>query len=134
MMLSGRKNDFVSLQELCAELRDDLHLESEMFPVLEVEPHVRAVRLNAYLLDFYQHGQVDALELDNKIPHTEYWTLLEDFMFFLRALASVAKHRQHRARQRGEATELGEEVIVGAFEAISTQFEANFRAIRGRPL
>ncbi|CAE7890243.1 unnamed protein product, partial [Symbiodinium sp. KB8] len=124
MALSGRKDDFVSLQELCSELRDDLHLDPEMFPVLEVAPDVPAVRLNAYLLDFYQHGQVDALELDNRIPHTEYWKLLEDFMFFLRALSSVAKHRQQRAQQRGEAMELGEEVIVGAFEAISTQFEA----------
>lgn len=134
MALSGRKDDFVSLQELCSELRDDLHLDPEMFPVLEVAPDVPAVRLNAYLLDFYQHGQVDALELDNRIPHTEYWKLLEDFMFFLRALSSVAKHRQQRAQQRGEAMELGEEVIVGAFEAISTQFEAHFRAIRGRRL
>ena len=54
MALSGRQDEFDSLQELCATLRHELVLDPGMFPLLQVDEDVQ---WNAYLLDFYQHGQ-----------------------------------------------------------------------------
>lgn len=125
MALSGRGDEFDSLTELCATLRHDLVLDPGMFPTFQVDEEVQ---WNAYLLGFYKHGQAELMEIDNKIPHTEYWQLLENFMFLLKALAAMAQLRYQRAQ--GRSLELGEQLVVQSFAAISAQFEANFRSIR----
>ena len=126
--LSGYQDNFKTFGELCDTVREDVHLDLSMFPVLDVGTNVY---LNAYLLDFYRHGQTSLLERDNKIPHTEHWQLLYDFMFFLRALASVAKYRYTRAQHRNQPNELGEAEVVSNLIAISAEFEARFRSIHG---
>lgn len=127
--LSRGDDDFGSISELCATAREGLRLDPSMFPAVDDtdEP-----MLNAYLLDFYRHGQLPALVRHNKIPETDVWKLLEDFMFVLRALASAAKHRHARAQQKGNALELGETDVVSTFATISVEFESIFRARGGQ--
>ena len=49
-------------------------------------------------------------------------------MFLLKALAAVARRRYERAQR--SSPELGEELVMKSFAAISAHFEASFRSMR----
>ena len=78
--LSGHGDSFASFTELCHTAREDLFLRPEMFPSVDVDVEQP---LNAYLLDFYRHGQGRALVRDNQIPQTEQIHLPSTGFFFL---------------------------------------------------
>ncbi|KAF8878718.1 P-loop containing nucleoside triphosphate hydrolase protein [Infundibulicybe gibba] len=83
---SGHGDHFNSVKELCGTAREGLHLYEHAIP--SVRPLFASWKegkdgpehaLNAYLLDFYKHGQVKALTDANGIRRGDIWYLLEDF-------------------------------------------------------
>jgi len=85
--LSGQGDQFDSISDLCASVRDGVFLEKAVIPFLDMGEEL-ATPLNAYLYDFYQHGQVKALELANRIRRGDVWFVLKDFSLILATLVA----------------------------------------------
>jgi hypothetical protein len=85
--LSGQGDQFDSISDLCAGVRDGVFLEKAVIPFLDMGEEL-ATPLNAYLYDFYQHGQVKALELANRIRRGDVWFVLKDFSLVLATLVA----------------------------------------------
>nr|POF18005.1 putative helicase [Quercus suber] len=77
--LSGAGDDFESIHDLCQTTRDGVFLEEAVIPHLDVSPDEMDVPLNAWLLDFYKHGDVFTIERANGIRRSDIWFLLNDF-------------------------------------------------------
>ncbi|THH31062.1 hypothetical protein EUX98_g3125 [Antrodiella citrinella] len=90
---SGHGDNFASVPELTRTARRGLHLNDHAIPSLH---HITALPgdalapfpLNAYLLDYYIHGQKKALVNVNGIREGDLWFLLEDFTLCLKAIRS----------------------------------------------
>lgn len=78
--LSGRGDDFDSISDLCQNTRDGIFLEEAVIPYMQIDTEQP---LNAWLLDFYKHGDVKTLEKANKIRKADVWFLLNDFSLVL---------------------------------------------------
>lgn len=70
--LSGYGDEFDSISDLCGTVRSGVFLEEAVVPYLPVHPE-STVPLNAYLYDFYKHGDLNALEKANKIRRSDVW-------------------------------------------------------------
>lgn len=70
--LSGHSDEFESISDLCGTVRSGVFLEEAVVPYLPIHPET-TVPLNAYLYDFYKHGDVNALERANKIRKSDVW-------------------------------------------------------------
>ena len=66
---------------------DELHLSKESLPFIQS----RGVTLNAYILDFFKHGQRSALTRYNWIHENVAYTVLEDFRLILATIATSLK-------------------------------------------
>lgn len=69
--LSGKGDDFTTIEDLCSSTREGVFLESAVIPHLELYPEETKTPLNAYLLDFYKHGAVEPLDLANGIRKSD---------------------------------------------------------------
>ncbi|KAG1840478.1 hypothetical protein DFJ58DRAFT_858214 [Suillus subalutaceus] len=81
---SGHDDHFNSVHELAQTARRGLNLDEHTIPSFEgitgrTNQEGRKYALNAYLLDFYTHGQVAALATANAVRRGEVWFLLQDF-------------------------------------------------------
>ncbi|KAL8967736.1 MAG: hypothetical protein Q9183_002783 [Haloplaca sp. 2 TL-2023] len=82
--LSGHgDDDFKSISDLCHTVRNGVFLEENAIPHLDVYPDEVATPLNAYLYDFYMHGDIEALERANGVRKSDVWFLLNDFSLVL---------------------------------------------------
>lgn len=84
--LSGAGDDFATIHELCQSTRDGVFLEEAVIPHLDIYPDEMEIPLNAWLLDFFKHGDVNTLEKANGIRKADIWFLLNDFSL---ALATI---------------------------------------------
>ncbi|KAL4973435.1 hypothetical protein BDW66DRAFT_168658 [Aspergillus desertorum] len=77
--LSGHRDGlWQSISELCNRVRSGVWLEQSVIPYLQVSPEKGQAPLNAYLYDFYKHGNVHALVTENMIRRGDL--CLENFM------------------------------------------------------
>ena len=88
---SGHGDKFGSVQELAETSRDGLHLNEYAIPSMRQFTSVPGqdndeFALNAYLLDFYTHGQTAALKAANGIRDGEMWYVLQDFSLTLKSI------------------------------------------------
>ncbi|KAL8954203.1 MAG: hypothetical protein Q9193_007337, partial [Seirophora villosa] len=89
--LSGHTDAFDSIASLCQTVRSGVFLEESVIPHLPLD--TVAPPLNAYLYDFYMHGNVDALETANGVRKSDVWFLLNDFSLVLSTvIASLANY------------------------------------------
>ncbi|XP_044717417.1 putative dead deah box helicase protein [Hirsutella rhossiliensis] len=66
--LSGFTDDFNTIHELCTTVRSGVFLEESAIPYIRIFPDDTAgVPWNAYLYDFFKHGDLTALVRDNGI-------------------------------------------------------------------
>jgi hypothetical protein len=84
--LSGAGDDFATIHELCQSARDGVFLEEAVIPHLDIYPDEMSIPLNAWLLDFFKHGDVNTLEKANGIRKADIWFFLNDFSL---ALATI---------------------------------------------
>ncbi|KAK2461121.1 hypothetical protein APHAL10511_006648 [Amanita phalloides] len=82
---SGHDDHFKSVSELARTVRQGVYLNQHAIPSMThlVEGGTQEHELNAYLLDFYTHGQTAALIKANGIRPNDVWFLLEDFALTL---------------------------------------------------
>jgi superfamily II RNA helicase len=74
--LSGHGDEFQSISDLCSTVRSGVFLEKAVIPYMELYPDDTGISLNAYLLDFYLHGDTTALAEANGVRKAEVWFLL----------------------------------------------------------
>lgn len=88
---SGHGDSFGSVSELASTSRHSLHLNEHAIPSVRQFTAVPGAdndefALNAYLLDFYTHGQPAALKAANGIRDGEMWYLLYEFTLTLKTI------------------------------------------------
>ncbi|RKF73532.1 putative helicase [Golovinomyces cichoracearum] len=81
--LSGHGDDFESIHDLCSSTCEGVHLEPSVVPHLVIHPQESNTPLNSYLLDFFNHGAVEPLVLENGLKKEDIWFLLYDFSIVL---------------------------------------------------
>jgi len=70
-------------QEICAGVPD---IDEGMLPVFRYSPDIE---LNRYILDFYEHEQLNLLEKANMLLAGDSYELTNTFRLSLRAIASI---------------------------------------------
>ncbi|CAG8926156.1 unnamed protein product [Penicillium salamii] len=76
--LSGNDDKCATISDLCQMVRSGVWIEESVIPYLAASPNV-----NAYLYDFFKHGNVSQLESANRIRRGDIWFLLNDFSLVL---------------------------------------------------
>lgn len=82
--LSGQHDVWESVSDLCETVRGDVWLEESVIPYVPVTSEVNP--LNAYLYDFFKHGNVQQLEIANGVRRNDIWYRLNDFSMILSTL------------------------------------------------
>lgn len=119
--LSGHTDTFTSIPSLCRTVRSGVFLEESVIPHLDVYPDETSTPLNAYLYDFYMHGDIDALERANGIRKSDVWFLLNDFSLVLATiLTSLAGYMKIPEVDGGNM----EDLVGGGDEGVSKDEEA----------
>ena len=89
--LSGHGDQFQSISDLCRTTRGGVFLEEAVIPHLGIYPVESKTPLNAYLYDFFMHGDITALEIGNGVRKSDVWFFLNDFSMVLATIvASLA--------------------------------------------
>ncbi|PWY75483.1 DEAD/DEAH box helicase [Aspergillus heteromorphus CBS 117.55] len=86
--LSGHRDKWQSIPELCKTVRDGVWLEEAVVPYVGIYPEEGKVPLNAYLYDFFKHGNVHALEKSNGVRRGDVWFVLNDFSLVLATIVT----------------------------------------------
>ena len=86
---SGYGDSFNTIDDLAHNTREGILVEASAVPTMEafINPPI----LNAYLLDFFKHGQLDALVDGNNIRRGDVWFILDDFDRILGAIDESLK-------------------------------------------
>jgi len=103
--LSGHKDSFSSVRELCREARRGLHMNEHVIPSMDdiLANNESPFKLNAYLLDFYIHGQAEAVIHANGIRRGDIWYLLQDFSRTLLMIKTSLQELLEKASKQEEA-------------------------------
>jgi len=93
-----------------------MHLNENAIPSMDaILAHEESpFKLNAYLLDFYKHGQVEALARANGIRKGDVWFLLQDFNFTLMTIKSSIQELLLKASKQHASSEETEDSIYSS--------------------
>lgn len=86
--LSGHQDKWKTVPDLCDMVRSGVWLEKSVVPYVGVYPDGGGPPLNAYLYDFFKHGNVAALEKDNGVRKGDVWFVLNDFSLVLATIVT----------------------------------------------
>ncbi|PWY93852.1 DEAD/DEAH box helicase [Aspergillus sclerotioniger CBS 115572] len=86
--LSGHKDEWRSISDLSQKVRSGVWLEWAVVPYVGLFPEEGKFALNAYLYDFFKHGNVEALEKENIIRRGDIWFVLNDFSLVLATIVT----------------------------------------------
>jgi hypothetical protein len=122
---SGHVDEFGTISELANTVRRGVHLNEHAIPsfdsLLGADQH-RA--LNAYLMDFYIHGQTKALAHANGIRPGEVWFVLQDFELTLKTVRGGLENLLVRTAVHTEgADDAATDVDSGYFTQDATEVE-----------
>ncbi|GIZ45282.1 hypothetical protein CKM354_000845500 [Cercospora kikuchii] len=111
--LSGAGDEFENIHDLCHTVRDGVFLEEAVIPHMDVYPEELEVPLNAYLLDFFKHGDVHTIERANRVSRSDIWFLLNDFSLVLATIITSLMNFM----KISEATDLDMLEVMGNMDA-----------------
>ena len=86
--LSGHNDDFSSIHDLCTTSRSGVFLEEAVVPFIGIYPEDSDLPLNAYLYDFFMHGNATAVVTANRIRRGDIWFVLNDFSMVLATIVT----------------------------------------------
>ena len=118
--LSGHGDRFGSVRELCATLRGGMYLDPQIVPVFELYGPDKP--LNAVFLDFFKHGQLDAIVRYNGISRDVIWDELQSFALMLKALHAAMARRMVQSSASGSSTPFSDPDVLATLESISCRF------------
>ncbi|KIW83228.1 hypothetical protein Z517_02473 [Fonsecaea pedrosoi CBS 271.37] len=102
--LSGHRDEWKSVSDLCKMVRSGVWLEEAVVPYVGTYPDESAALLNAYLYDFFKHGNVVALEKENRIRKGEIWFVLNDFSLVLATIVTSLENFLKLSSSAGNET------------------------------
>ncbi|PNS19178.1 hypothetical protein CAC42_1914 [Sphaceloma murrayae] len=124
--LSGHGDQFNTIAELCRTARSGVWLEEAAIPHVTLYPDEAQMPLNAYLYDFFKHGDVATLEKANGIRPGDVWFLLNDFSLVLATIVTSFKNFMNVSEDAdlamvevgggGDMHELDEDERIARFE------------------
>ncbi|CAG8527887.1 2301_t:CDS:2, partial [Scutellospora calospora] len=79
---------FLNVEDLCEHVHHKIYLDLHSIPYIKTNEN-----LNAYLLDFFSHGQEKTLIKANGIRPGEVWQCLKDFDFVLQTIVTSLEVR-----------------------------------------
>ncbi|OHE94806.1 DEAD/DEAH box helicase [Colletotrichum orchidophilum] len=87
--LSGFTDDFATIHELCDTVRAGVFLDETAIPYIPIYPKdTNNVPWNAYIYDFFKHGDLNTLVRDNGIKGGDVWFHLKDFSLILATIVT----------------------------------------------
>lgn len=86
--LSGHDDHFESIHDLCSTTRSGVFIEEAVVPHIGLYPDDSDLPLNAYLYDFFNAGDVNALITANKIRRGDIWFVLNDLSMTLATITT----------------------------------------------
>ncbi|RYP74478.1 hypothetical protein DL771_002952 [Monosporascus sp. 5C6A] len=87
--LSGFTDEFETIGELCRHIRGGVFLEESAIPYIPAAPaELGGVPWNAYIYDFFKHGDLEALIRDNGIKRGDVWFRLKDFFLIVATIVT----------------------------------------------
>ncbi|EXU96040.1 DEAD/DEAH box helicase [Metarhizium robertsii] len=102
--LSGFTDDFQSIHDLCTTVRDGVFLEESGVPYIPIHPNDDArIPWNAYIYDFFKHGDMEALVRDNGIKAGDVWFHLKDFSLILATIITSLTNFFEQGSSNGDA-------------------------------
>lgn len=133
------------MKDLGDNCREDIYIDQHAIPYLDLTQGVSG-GLDSYVLDFYRHGQLKALERDNDIRPGASWQALKSFSLVLASLATSLEARfdeiiQVKVAEEGEDApsakaavaedpSIGRERdVVTVFKVLQERFSEKFKAI-----
>lgn len=123
--LSGPGDTFTTITDLCTSTRHGIFLESAAIPFLPL-PSESRIPLNAYLLDFYIHGDVAALATANGIRRSDVWFILNDFSLVLATIvASLGTYLGLGVKGDEELLD-----VMGSGDAAENEVDEEFAAVQ----
>ena len=122
---SGHDDAFSSIHELSNGTRRGVFLDPKMVPIFEL--YDDSVHLSAHCLDFFKHGQLDALVTYNKMNRDSVWEDLQSFSLVLKALTAAMQRRHDSAKEQGRYTLFDDADVLDTFRAITARFSEKMR-------
>lgn len=119
--LSGRGDEFSSVIDLSRNLRSDIFIDMFSIPIFDIKK--KMVPKNSYLLDFFKHGQIVAIERDNRIRSGVSWQTLKTFDLVLQTIVVSLKQRD------AEMNDPRDKNVIEGFESASNRFSEYFQNI-----
>jgi len=118
---SGHGDVYQDADELSRTVRSGIHLTKHILPTLDTfdKGEHDGRHINAYLLDFYNHGQLVPISEANGIPKGQVWYLLMDFSVVLDAIVTGIKEmmtKDMRVHEEDGESVAGEAPIVAVAE------------------
>ncbi|CAG8457686.1 16854_t:CDS:10 [Cetraspora pellucida] len=104
-------DNFLNIEDLCEHIHHKIYLDLYSIPYIKVNEN-----LNAYLMDFFSHGQEKTLNLANGIRPGEVWQCLKDFDFVLQTIVTSLEVR----KVESEAN------VLDGFKMVSESFREKF--------
>jgi ATP-dependent RNA helicase DDX60 len=86
---SGHGDSFDTIGDLAHNTREGILIEHSAVP--SMDDYIVPPILDAYLFDFFKHGQVDALVRDNGVRRGDVWFVLDEFDRILSAIDESLK-------------------------------------------
>lgn len=87
--MSGFNDEFKSIHDLCSTVRGGVFLEESAIPYMPIYPDdTDGIAWNAYIYDFFKHGDLEALIKDNRIKRGDVWFYLKDFSLILATIVT----------------------------------------------
>ncbi|KAK4623760.1 hypothetical protein CLAFUW4_05812 [Fulvia fulva] len=126
--LSGSDDKFGSIHDLCATSRDGVFLEEAVIPHMDVYPQEMEVPLNAYLLDFFKHGDVMTIERANGVRRADIWFLLNDFSLVLATIITSLMNFMKLTEGEGDMDMLD---VMGRLDAHEEEEDDKVAAVEG---
>lgn len=121
--LSGAGDQFDSIHDLCSTVRSGVFLEEAVVPYIPLSDELDTP-LNAWLLDFFKHGDVHALAHATFIRKADIWFLLKDFSLILATIVTGLTN----FLKLGDGTDLEMLEVCDALEQREAQMEENIAA------
>ncbi|KAF2223947.1 hypothetical protein BDZ85DRAFT_215565 [Elsinoe ampelina] len=137
--LSGHGDKFETISELCRTARSGVWLEEAAIPHVALYPDEAQMPLNAYLYDFYKHGDVVTLEKANGVRRGDVWFLLNDFSLVLATIVTSFKNYMNVSADAdlemvevggsGDMHELDEDERIATFESAGSKEAATNKGL-----
>jgi len=119
---SGKGDLFYSATDLVHSTRDEIFLDESAIPAFRTTDFRGAqIELNAYVTDFYSHGQFIPLEQANGIRKGDIWYILNDFSVILKAISSFLELMNSQWKETNQFKS-GALQVAKIFSQISDEF------------